>query len=107
MKEILLILGLIFSGVAPAKVTEYAPGLGGINCQEPCNITASGAPVEPGVTAACGPDYPFGTQVYIPGYGWRTCQDRGGMIENGEVDIAVEVEDLTWWSGVVWVIWKF
>ena len=75
------------------KVTTYAPALGGINCQGDCRVTASGREVETGVTAACGPDVPFGTRVLLF-YPWgvegRVCWDRGGSIVDGEVDVAVE-----------------
>lgn len=73
-----------------ARVTEYAPALGGINCEEPCHITASMLPITYGVTAACGPHVPFGTLLYIESAGWRTCHDRGGAIDDDEVDVAVE-----------------
>lgn len=52
-------------------------------------ITASGAPVKIGVTAAAGPEIPFGTWIYVQGYGWRQVQDRGGRITEGKLDIAV------------------
>ena len=73
-----------------ARVTEYVPAFGGINCEEPCNITASMLPVTYGLTAACGPNVPFGTLLYIESAGWRTCHDRGGAIDDDEVDVAVE-----------------
>ncbi len=76
-----------------ARVTEYVPEWGGHNCMEPCDLTASMTPVVPGVTAACGPGIPFGTRVFIEDVGWRTCQDRGGAIDNDEIDVAVEPGD--------------
>lgn len=51
-------------------------------------VTASGMPVEIGRTVAA--DLPFGTELYIENYGWRTVQDRGGEITEGRIDIAVE-----------------
>jgi len=38
-------------------------------------ITASGARVVPGITAAAN-GYPFGTRINIQGAGWRRIQDR-------------------------------
>lgn len=52
-------------------------------------VTASGVPVEIGVTAAAGPEIPFGTWLYIEGYGWRQVMDRGRRITEGKLDIAV------------------
>jgi len=79
--------------VEDARITEYVPEMGGANCSEPCDKTASMTPIEYGETAACGPSIPFGTHVYIEDVGWRTCQDRGGLIENDEVDVAVRPSD--------------
>ena len=92
-----------------ARVTEYVPAWGGINCSEPCDLTASMTPVTAGVTAACGPGIPFGTRVFIEDVGWRTCQDRGGAIDDDEIDVAVEPEDfmlrgINGHHAVVWVM---
>ena len=91
-----------------ARVTEYVPALGGINCQEPCDITASMLPVTIGVTAACGPAVPFGTLVYIEPAGWRTCHDRGTAIDDDDVDVAVEPDaylqhGIDGYHPVVWI----
>jgi 3D (Asp-Asp-Asp) domain-containing protein len=55
-------------------------------------ITASGAPVVPGVTVAAGKDLPFGTELYIHGIGKRIVQDRGAAISRGRIDIAVKTQ---------------
>jgi hypothetical protein len=36
---------------------------------------------EDGTIAADTSYYPFGTRMYVPGYGWGTVQDRGGAIK--------------------------
>jgi len=92
-----------------AHVTEYAPLMGGINCQEPCELTASMTPVLYGTTAACGPGIPFGTRVFVDQVGWRTCLDRGGAIEDDEVDVAVLPAEylqrgISGYHDVVWVM---
>jgi len=74
-------------------VTHYVPMFGGVNCQGDCTITASGEKVIYGRSAACGMDIPHGTRVFISGVGWRTCTDKGGAIDNDEVDIAVHVDE--------------
>ncbi len=79
--------------VEDARVTEYSPEMGGLNCDGTCEHTAFMTPVTYGLTAACGPGIPFGTRVYIERVGWRTCQDRGGLIEDDEVDVAVRARE--------------
>ena len=50
-------------------------------------VTASGAKAKPGTIAADTARYPFGTQMYIPGYGYGTVQDRGGAIKGDHIDV--------------------
>lgn len=91
-----LLLGLACAMVVGARITHYEPVLGGINCQEPCDLTAYMEPVNYGVTAACGPDIPYGTMVYMDGVGWRKCADHGGAITNERVDVAIPVSECQW-----------
>lgn len=44
-------------------------------------ITASGAMATFGTLAADTKHYPFGTVMYIPGYGYGVVEDRGGAIK--------------------------
>ena len=99
-----------------AVVTEYEPWRGpGINCVEPCDMTAFMVPVEYGVTAACGPSWPFGTTVtFVTHWGeivTRTCTDRGGGVGDYHVDVAAPEGDTgRYYSGrytpwpVLWVV---
>jgi 3D (Asp-Asp-Asp) domain-containing protein len=50
-------------------------------------ITASGEQAQEGVTAACPPSMAFGTVIEIDGMGERICQDRGGAITEGHIDV--------------------
>ncbi|MFC0610709.1 LysM peptidoglycan-binding domain-containing protein [Scopulibacillus daqui] len=51
-------------------------------------VTASGAHVQEGTTIACPKSIPFGTKVYIPALDHTyICQDRGGAIKEGRLDI--------------------
>lgn len=50
-------------------------------------ITASGVYVAQGVTIACPPSLSFSTTLEIEGVGKRVCQDRGGAIKEGHIDI--------------------
>ncbi len=43
--------------------------------------TASGGIAKKGTIAADTSYYPFGTIMYVPGYGWGTVEDRGGDIK--------------------------
>lgn len=43
--------------------------------------TASGKVAQKGTIAADTSYYPFGTIMYVPGYGWGTVEDRGGDIK--------------------------
>ncbi|KLU61451.1 cell wall-binding protein YocH precursor [Peptococcaceae bacterium CEB3] len=53
-----------------------------------CGITASGAPVEEGVTIAAPPQIPFGTRIFIPALGRTyTVTDRGGAIRGDHLDL--------------------
>ncbi|WP_102026215.1 LysM peptidoglycan-binding domain-containing protein [Salirhabdus sp. Marseille-P4669] len=54
-------------------------------------ITASGTKVEEGRTLSCPPSFAFGTEVYIPYFDDTfTCEDRGGAITEGRMDVYME-----------------
>ena len=78
------------------EATAYAPldpnAKEGMCYEGDPRITASGAPVVPGVTVAAGKEFPFGTELYIKGIGKRIVQDRGGAIGKGRLDIAVKTQ---------------
>ena len=43
---------------------------------------------EDGTIAADTRYYPFGTRMYVPGYGWGVVEDRGGAIKGADrIDI--------------------
>ena len=50
-------------------------------------VTASGTKAKPGVIAADTSVYPFGTVMYIPGYGYGRVEDRGGAIKGQKIDL--------------------
>ena len=49
--------------------------------------TASGVPARNGTIAADGALYPFGTVMYIPGYGYGRVEDRGRSIKGNHIDL--------------------
>lgn len=74
-------------------------------------ITASGTRAKHGTVAADTRYYPFGTVVYVPGYGYGRVEDRGGAIKGpNRLDLwfASEREALRWGQrkGVRVTVWK-
>ncbi len=69
--------------------------------------TASGVPNCVGVTIAAGPEFGFGTVLYIEGVGERTVQDRG--VGNGCIDVLCHdhagCAKVTGWREV-WLIYQ-
>ncbi len=50
-------------------------------------ITASGVKARRGTIAADTSIFPFGTVMYIPGYGYGVVEDRGGAIKGYRIDL--------------------
>lgn len=50
-------------------------------------ITASGTNARKGTIAADTRRYPFGTIMYIEGYGYGRVEDRGGAIKGNHIDL--------------------
>lgn len=50
-------------------------------------VTASGTRVRPGTIAADTSVFPFGTIMYVPGYGYGQVEDRGGAIKGYKIDL--------------------
>lgn len=50
-------------------------------------ITASGTKAKEGTIAADTRLYPFGTIMYVPGYGYGRVEDRGGAIRGEKIDL--------------------
>ena len=74
-------------------------------------ITASGKRARRGTAAADTRYYPFGTVLYVPGYGWAVVEDTGGAIKGpNRLDLwfSTEREALKWGrrKGVAVSVWK-
>jgi len=74
-------------------------------------ITANGSRAKHGTVAADTRYYPFGTILYIPGYGYGRVEDRGGAIKGqNKIDLwfPSEREALKWGrqKGVRVTVWK-
>ncbi len=50
-------------------------------------ITASGERTRKGTIAADISKFPFGTRMYVPGYGWGVVQDVGSAIKGNRLDV--------------------
>lgn len=73
--------------------------------------TATGTMVTPGRTIAVDPNViPYGTEVYIEGYGWRTAEDCGGGVKGKHIDMAVDTHNNAMSMGIkyagVWLLIK-
>lgn len=91
------------------KLTHYCCEHRKHICGTGDGITATGTQVTAGRTIAVDPKViPYGTQVYIEGYGWRTAEDCGGAIKNKQIDIAVDTHSHALSMGVksggVWLL---
>lgn len=74
-------------------------------------VTASGAKTAVGTTVAVDPRViPYGTKMYIEGYGWRIAQDCGSAVKNNQIDILVNTHkqalNLGTSNGGVWILVK-
>ena len=93
------------------EATGYAPldpqAVPGMCYSGDPTITASGEPSTPGVSIAAGPGVPFGTEIYVPGYGVGVVHDRGGLISDDHIDLmfATRGQALAWGrqTVTVWV----
>ncbi len=56
-------------------------------------ITADGTRAKKGVIAADISKYPYGTRMYVPGYGWGVVHDRGREIKGNHIDVFFEDHD--------------
>jgi 3D (Asp-Asp-Asp) domain-containing protein len=56
-------------------------------------ITASGQPARHGSIAADTSIFPFGTIMYVPGYGYGVVEDRGGDIKGYHIDLYRSTHD--------------
>ena len=93
------------------KLTHYCPGFHGEPCGTGDGLTATGTKVTAGRTIAVDPKViPYGTKVYIEGYGWRVVEDCGGSVKGNHIDVAMGSHDEAMSKGVkhrdVWILVK-
>ena len=70
-------------------------------------ITASGLPLAKGVAAVDTSYIPFGTRLYIPGYGIAVAADTGGGVQGRIIDLGYSDEDYQSWHQwvTVYFLW--
>ncbi len=83
-----IIDGMSFSRAINARVTAYTPSDPGCT-----GITATGTVAGHGTIAVDPSVIPFGTTVYIPGYGVAIAEDTGGAIIGHRIDVCFESTD--------------
>lgn len=72
-------------------VVAYGPNQGK---SKAVGVTASGTMARPGTLAADTSIFPFGTIIYIPGYGYGRVEDRGGDIKGYHLDLFYRTHNL-------------
>lgn len=93
------------------KLTHYCTGLFDHICGTGDGITSTGAPIIAGQSIAVDPTViPYGSQLYIEGYGYRVAEDCGGAIQGQHIDIAVDSHEqalaMGTTTGGVWILRK-
>ena len=91
------------------KLTHYCSELYPHVCGEGHGITYTGTKATVGRTIAVDSAViPYGTKVYIEGYGWRIAEDCGGAVNDNHIDILVDTHDqaldLGTKTGGVWIL---
>ena len=65
-------------------VYAYGPSRGK---KKKVGVTAAGTKAKKGTIAADTNRYPFGTIMYIPGYGYGRVEDRGSAVKGEHIDL--------------------
>ena len=89
--------------IIKARVTAYSPldNKSGISADNNPNITSCGTNPSRGTIAVDPSRIPYGTKIYIPGYGNGVAEDTGGALREYEgiaIDICVDTyeEAMKW-----------
>lgn len=91
------------------KLTHYCIEEFDHICGNGDGLTATGTKITAGKTIAVDPSLiPYGSQVYIEGYGWYIAEDCGGAVNGKHIDIAVNTHSEALSMGVknggVWIL---
>jgi 3D (Asp-Asp-Asp) domain-containing protein len=84
--------------------TSYSPSRAGVPPDAPWfGITASGKRLKKGLVAIDRSLIPFGTMMYVPGYGFAEAADTGSGVRGRWIDLGYEDDNWVSWSGNVTV----
>lgn len=84
--------------------TSYSPSRAGVPPDaKNFGITASGKPLTRGLVAIDRSLIPFGTQMYVPGYGFAEAADTGGGVRNRWIDLGYDDDNYVAWHQYVTV----
>jgi uncharacterized protein YabE (DUF348 family) len=84
--------------------TSYSPSRAGVpRTARNFGITASGRPLVKGLVAIDRRYIPFGTRMYVPGYGFALAADTGGGVKGRFIDLGYEDSNYQSWAKVVTV----
>lgn len=91
------------------KLTHYCNEKYDHICGHGNGLTSTGTKTTVGKTIAVDPSViPYGTKVYIEGYGWRVAEDCGGGVNQKHIDILVDThtqaESIGVKNGGVWIL---
>ena len=90
---IVLLLIICYSDYLPTPfiATAYAPldpaAVEGVCYAGDPTVTATGTEARVGIIAVDPQVIPFGTRVWVEGFGWLSAEDRGGAIRGNKIDI--------------------
>jgi len=88
--------------VVRMRVTAYTAASSGKSPGDPgYGITASGRPAGTGIVAIDRSVVPFGSEVYVPGYGVGYAGDTGGGVRGRWIDLGYDEDEYRSWSGYV------
>lgn len=85
------------------SVYAYGPNKGK---RKQVGITSDGSKARKGTIAADITRCPYGTKMYVPGYGWGEVHDKGSAIQGNHIDVFFPDEDdaIAWGRQVLDVI---
>jgi 3D (Asp-Asp-Asp) domain-containing protein len=100
-----------FVYVGDYKITHYCTEKFEHMCGTGSGLTATSTNVIAGRTVAVDPRViPYGTEMYIEGYGFRVAEDCGGAVNGNHIDVAVDGHEralaMGTTTGGVWLLVK-
>lgn len=79
-------------------VTSYSPSTAGVSRSSPhYGLTRTGKKAGTGMIAVDPSVIPFGTRIYVPGYGIGVAEDTGSAIIGRHIDVCYDDADLVSW----------